>query len=112
MYIISESDCVGKILVGKQSELAPGAMKKVTVEGMDDIVVANVAGKFYAMRGVCNHQGGPLAEGELEANVITCPWHGAKWDVTSGKLVEFAVDLDPEPTYKILLEGEDLYVET
>ena len=103
---------MAKVLVGKQSELAPGAMKKVTMEGMDEIVVANVGGKFYAMRGLCNHQGGPLAEGELEANVITCPWHGARWDVTTGKLVEFAVELDDEPVYKILLEGEDLYVET
>lgn len=103
---------MGKILVGKQSELAPGTMKKVTAEGMDEIVVANVGGKFYAMRGLCNHQGGPLAEGTLEGNVITCPWHGSTWDVTTGKLIEFALPLDDEPTYKILLEGDDLYVET
>ena len=103
---------MGKTLIGKQSELMPGTMKKVAVEGMDDIVVANVDGKFYAMRGVCNHQGGPLSEGELEANVITCPWHGAKWDVTTGKLAEFAIELDPEPTYKIVQEGDDLFVET
>jgi 3-phenylpropionate/trans-cinnamate dioxygenase ferredoxin component len=104
-------DSVGRILVGKQSDLAPGAMKKVEVPGKDDIVVANVGGKFYAMRGICNHQGGPLADGELENNVITCPWHGAKWDVTTGNLVEFAMDLDPEPTYKIVMEGDDLFVE-
>lgn len=103
---------MGKILVGKQSELAPGAMKKVTIEGMDEIVVANVGGKFYAMRGLCNHEGGPLAEGEIEGNVISCPWHGSKWDVTTGKLIEFPLPLDDEPTYKVVVEGEDLFVET
>ena len=69
---------MAKVLAAKLSELAPGSMKKVVVEGMDDIVVANVGGKIYAMRGVCNHQGGPLSEGELNGNVITCPWHGAQ----------------------------------
>jgi nitrite reductase/ring-hydroxylating ferredoxin subunit len=86
-------------------------MKKVVVEGMDDIVVANVGGKIYAMRGVCNHQGGPLSEGELNGNVITCPWHGAQWDVTTGKLVEFPLPLDDERKYKATVEGGDVFIE-
>ncbi|MDE1871472.1 MAG: Rieske (2Fe-2S) protein [Candidatus Micrarchaeota archaeon] len=101
-----------RIHVGKSSELAPGSMKSVAVEGGDDIVVANVNGKFYAMRGICNHQGGPLAEGELEGNIITCPWHGSKWDVTTGKMTEFAIELDDEPVYKVIVEGEEVFVET
>jgi nitrite reductase/ring-hydroxylating ferredoxin subunit len=63
------------------------------------------------MRGLCHHQGGPLAEGELEGNIITCPWHGAKWDVTTGKLSEFAIELDDEPTYKVVEEGDELFIE-
>jgi len=102
---------LSKVHVGKQSELKPGTMKKVEVPGHDEIVLANVDGKFYAMRGLCNHQGGPLAEGELDKNVITCPWHGSQWDVTTGKLVEFPLELDDEPTYKVITEGEDLFIE-
>lgn len=98
-------------MIGKVDELKLGSMKKVTVPGKDDIVVANVDGDIYAMRGICNHQGGPLAEGEIEGNVITCPWHGAKWDVTTGQMVEFAIDLDPEPTYKVTIEGDNIFVE-
>jgi 3-phenylpropionate/trans-cinnamate dioxygenase ferredoxin component len=101
---------MGKTLIGKQSDFGAG-LHKVTVEGKDDIVLANIDGKFYAMKGTCNHQGGPLYEGELEGNVITCPWHGAKWDVTSGKLVEFPVELDDEPTYKVITEGDELFIE-
>lgn len=102
---------MAKILVGKTSELAPGSMKKLSVEGKDDILVANVDGNFYAMRGVCNHAEGPLAEGEIERNIVTCPWHGSKWDVTTGKCTEFAIELDDEPVYKTVVEGEDLFVE-
>lgn len=101
---------MGKILVGKASEIKPGSMKGVVADGKN-IVIANVDGKFYAMRGLCNHQDGPLAEGELEGNIITCPWHGSKWDVTTGKMTEFPIDLDDEPTYAVTMEGEDLYVD-
>ena len=74
-------------------------------------MLANVGGTIYAMRGVCNHAGGPLAEGTLEGEIITCPWHGSKWDVKTGKCTEFAIDLDPEPVYKVTVEGDDIYIE-
>jgi nitrite reductase/ring-hydroxylating ferredoxin subunit len=102
---------MGKFLVARVSELQPGTMKQCQVEGHDDIVVANVDGTLYAMRGICNHAGGPLGEGMLEESTITCSWHGSKWDVKTGKMIEFAMDLDPEPVYKVLIEGEDVFVE-
>ncbi len=103
---------MARISIGKKGEPKPGSMKSVSAGGGDDIVVANVNGNLYAMKGTCNHQGGPLAEGELDNNIITCPWHGAKWDVTTVKLVEFPMELDNEPTYKIVTEGDELFVET
>ena len=63
------------------------------------------------MRGVCNHRGGPLGKGKLEGSVITCPWHGSKWDIKTGKLVEFSVELPDEPTYKTSIVGDDIFVE-
>ncbi len=52
-----------------------------------DRVVAlfNVAGKFYALDGVCPHQGGPLGKGFLDGCIVTCPWHGFQFDVTTGQ---------------------------
>lgn len=100
-----------KVLAGKKSDFPAGSMKQVRVEGKDDVVVANVGGKFYAMRGICNHSGGHLGEGELDNNVITCPLHGSKWDITTGKMVEFTIDLDDEPTYKVVIEGENIFVD-
>jgi len=102
---------LAKISAGKASELKPGAMRKVETPDKDPVLVANVDGKFYAIRELCNHQGGPLSEGELEGNVVTCPWHGSKWDVTTGALVDFAIELDPEPSYKVTQEGDELFVD-
>jgi nitrite reductase/ring-hydroxylating ferredoxin subunit len=102
---------MGKVLVGKISELSPGSLKAVQVPGHDEIVLANVDGTISAMRGQCNHAGGPLAEGTLEGSIITCPWHGAKWDVKTGQCAEFAMDLDPEPVYAVTTEGDSIYIE-
>ena len=102
---------MGKVPVAKLSELKPGTMKQCKVEGQDDIVVANVEGTIYAMRGICNHAGGPLGEGTLEGACVTCPWHGSKWDLKTGKMLEFAMDLDPEPVYKVITEGDEIYIE-
>ena len=102
---------MARIPAGKRGELVPGTMKKVAVPGSDEIVLANVGGRLYAMRGLCNHQGGPLAEGEIEGGIVTCPWHGSKWDITTGKMVAFAIELDDEPTYAVVEEGDDLFIE-
>ena len=72
------------------------------------ILVANVGGEFFAMRAKCNHMGGPLEKGTLEANVVTCPLHGSRWDVKTGTLVRFARPLPPERTYKVLVEGSQI----
>lgn len=49
------------------------------------IAIFNVDGTFYAMDNVCPHQGGPLGEGELDGQVVTCPWHAWDFDVTTGE---------------------------
>jgi nitrite reductase/ring-hydroxylating ferredoxin subunit len=102
---------MGKILVCKVSEIAPGTMREVKASDGRSITVANANGTFYAMGGECNHAGGPLHEGSLEGNIVTCPWHGAKWDIATGKNVEFAMDLDPEQTYKVAIEGDNVYID-
>jgi len=49
------------------------------------IALYNVEGQFYALDGVCSHQGGPLGKGQLCGKTVTCPWHGWQYDVTTGK---------------------------
>jgi nitrite reductase/ring-hydroxylating ferredoxin subunit len=102
---------MAKKLLGKASDIPLGTMKQFVVEGHDEVLVANVGGEFKAMRAICNHAGGPLGEGTLEGTIVTCPWHGSKWDVNTGKMTEFAVELDDEPVYIVTVEGESIYID-
>ncbi len=69
--------------VADKSDLKPGEAKVIEVQGKT-LALFNVDGTFYALDNTCLHRGGPLGEGELEGPVVTCPWHGWRWDVTSG----------------------------
>jgi nitrite reductase/ring-hydroxylating ferredoxin subunit len=73
--------------VAKLADIAVGTVKEVQVGGQA-IALANVAGLVYAISNTCLHRGGPLGEGQLEGKVVTCPWHGWQYDVTTGKAVQ------------------------
>ena len=60
--------------IGK-NDVAPGTIHEVLI-GEKSLALANVEGKFFAINNVCLHRGGPLCEGELDRQVVTCPWHG------------------------------------
>lgn len=68
------------------SEIPAGKMKKIQVEGID-VLIANVNGKFYAVSSECTHFGGDLSEGVLKGNIIVCPNHKARFDITTGNVV-------------------------
>lgn len=92
----------------KVGELAPGESRTVEVNGQD-IALFNVSGSFYALDNVCPHRGGPLGEGFLEGNVVTCPWHGWKFDLNTGcSPVNPKVGVN---RYQVRVEGEDILVE-
>lgn len=69
--------------VAKASELPVGRMKAVTV-GERTIALYHTASGFYATDNTCPHRGGPLAEGDLIGDEITCPWHLWGFDVATG----------------------------
>jgi nitrite reductase/ring-hydroxylating ferredoxin subunit len=99
-----------KFQVANVKDISPGTMLGTEVGG-EKILVANIGGEFYAMRSVCNHKGGPLEKGKLAGNVVTCPWHGSKWDVKTGKLIEFPEPLPPEPVHRTTVEGDNIFVD-
>ncbi len=71
------------VKVASTDEVGPGSCKTFDVSG-SRIALFNVAGKFYAMDDTCAHRGGPLGEGSLDGAIVTCPWHGWQYDVSSG----------------------------
>src|SRR3989442_15319977 len=72
------------IRVAAESELAPGQCGEY-VAGDRIVALFNVGGKFYALDGICPHQGGPLGKGELAGRIVTCPWHRFQFDVETGQ---------------------------
>jgi len=71
----------------KTTDLPAGTVHEFQVAGKP-VAIANVAGKFFAINNTCLHRGGPLGEGSLQGSIVTCPWHGWEYDVTTGKLVQ------------------------
>jgi nitrite reductase/ring-hydroxylating ferredoxin subunit/hemoglobin-like flavoprotein len=65
------------------TDIPPGRMRLLTVDGVD-VTVYNVGGTLYAAEDACTHAGGPLHEGELKDNIVTCPWHFSCFDVQTG----------------------------
>ncbi len=87
----------------RASEVAAGQIKLVRVDE-ENVAVFNVGGTFFATQEACTHQGGPLSEGTLEGNCITCPIHGSRFDVTTGSVVRGPA-IKPIKTY--LVEVKD-----
>ena len=71
------------VKIAKVGEVVPGQAKLIEVNGRE-IALFNIAGAFHALDNSCTHVGGPLCEGEIEGAEVTCPWHGAVFDVTTG----------------------------
>ena len=95
--------------VARLSEIPPGTCRQVSAAGRP-VAVFNVNGTIYAIHGTCTHRGGPLGEGELDGSVVTCPWHGAEFDVTTGEVVGPPAP-QSVPAYKVVVEGELVKVE-
>jgi len=87
--------------VARVDDIPAGNMKHIEVGGKE-IVIVNANGKFYALNDRCAHMNAPLSMGNLTGNIVTCPFHGAKFEVNSGKKVEEPVltssqEMEPLP---------------
>ena len=71
------------VKVATVSQVAPGTGMVATVNDKE-VAVFNVDGTFHAIDNVCKHRGGPLGEGELDGDTVTCPWHGWQYNVKNG----------------------------
>lgn len=100
---------VEKILVGKKSDFTEGAMKKVEAQGKA-VLFTNIGGVISAINNTCSHRGGPLDEGAIEGEEVTCPWHGAKFNVCSGKVSGDTPWGRDQETFAVVLDGENVYL--
>ncbi|MGC2573304.1 MAG: non-heme iron oxygenase ferredoxin subunit [Candidatus Nitrosopolaris sp.] len=96
------------VKVAETKDIQSTKMKAIEVAG-ENICLVNVEGKYYAMGNVCTHEGGPLAEGTLEGYEVECPWHGSKFDIRTGKVTRPPAN-EPESTYEVKVEGNDILI--
>ena len=94
--------------VASTSEIPPGIMRKVTVDGQD-VVLANVDGKYFAIGDVCTHQDGPLDEGILDNYEVECPWHSGKFCIKDGSALTFPA-IEPIKVYRTRVADGQVYI--
>jgi nitrite reductase/ring-hydroxylating ferredoxin subunit len=95
------------VRVASTSDIPRGQGRMYEVQGRQ-VAVFNVEGQFHAVDNVCEHQGGPLADGELDGCIVTCPWHGWTYDVTSGQSPDDP-DTKVQP-FAVKVEGDDVLI--
>lgn len=95
------------VKVAKKGDLNPGENKVVNVNGTE-VGLFNVGGEFYAISNTCAHKGGPLGEGSLEEDVVTCPWHGWRFNVKTGANV--MIPNVKVACYAVKVEGDSVFV--
>ena len=95
------------VKTAKRSDLKPGEARVVECAGRT-LALCQVEDKYYALDNTCLHRGGPIGEGFIDGNTVTCPWHGWQYDVATGEMkMNSAMKLS---TFETKLEGDDILV--
>ena len=90
-------------------EILPGHAKLVEVNG-SEIAIFNIDGSYHALDNSCSHVGGPLCEGEILGCQVTCPWHGAIFDVRSGAALGPPA-FESVASYPVRIAGSQIQIE-
>lgn len=98
-----------EINVAAAAAVPPGEARGFEVEGRE-IVLCNMDGEIHALEGMCTHEHLPLDGGEIEDGVMTCEWHGARFDVLSGRALSLPATQGLR-TYDTRVEDGRVYVQ-
>ena len=103
-YTKREDDQLDWVPVADESELPQGERLFVEIDE-HRLVIFNISGKFYAIADICSHDGGQIGEGEFEGEYeISCPRHGARFDVRDGKVLSLPAVVDI-PAFPVKING-------
>lgn len=97
------------VKVLKKADLPENSCKQIEIGDQGRaVMICNIKGSYHAMDGTCPHMGGPLGEGDLDGNVVACPWHGWTFDVMTGNcLIRPGVK---QSVYAVKTDGDDILV--
>ncbi len=97
-----------KTKVAKVNEIKEGQPKSITINGKE-IAIFKINSQLFAIDNQCLHMGGPLSEGLLENDNITCPLHGWQFDVKSGKCI--MPGSGKLNNYKVIVDKDEIFIE-
>jgi NAD(P)H-dependent nitrite reductase small subunit len=95
------------VTVARVGDVAPGTGKTVLL-GRREVALFNAGGRFYALDNTCPHQGGPLSEGWIEGETVTCPWHAWCFTMRDGKMT--LGDYAQVDTFDVRIEGDEVRI--
>jgi nitrite reductase (NADH) small subunit len=94
--------------VASLDDVPPGSTKLVEAGGRD-VVLVNCDGQVYALDSRCPHQGGPLYKGTVDGDVLVCPWHGWRWEASTGRARWPAIDWRVS-RFVVKIEGRTVFL--
>ncbi|MBI1367899.1 MAG: Rieske 2Fe-2S domain-containing protein [Planctomycetes bacterium] len=92
------------------ADVPPGAMERIEIDGQA-VMVTNVDGDIYAVSDTCTHAQISLSSGSLHGRQVMCPWHGAMFDLKTGRPT-CGPAVDPLRCYRVRIENETIHIET
>ena len=97
-------------IVAGTDELNPGQRKSVIVDEVP-ILLIRIGNVYYAIEDLCTHDGQPLTDGPVTDGKITCPRHGAQFDLETGKALCMPAT-EPVETYEVQERDDGIYVKS
>jgi len=88
------------VAVADEADLGGLDLKTVTVDGTSVLLTRSRSGQLCAIANTCSHLGGPLGDGTRDGDIVACPWHGSRFDLCSGAVVEGPA-VFPQPSYEV-----------
>ena len=95
------------VRVAGVGDLADGEGRVVDASGIQ-VALFKIGGRFYATGNTCPHRGGPIGEGSVHSDVVTCPWHGWQFNVKTGASEMGAAGVE---TFRVVVQGQDVMVD-
>ncbi|MET0515867.1 MAG: non-heme iron oxygenase ferredoxin subunit [Nitrospiraceae bacterium] len=93
------------VRVAGTADVKPGGGMVAEINGKT-LAVFNVDGAYHVIDNTCVHRGGPLGEGDVEGDVVSCPWHGWQYNIKTGACVNNPAA--KVATYEVKVEGNDI----
>lgn len=89
--------------------LPVGELRSFKIRGIE-VLAVNLDGKVSCLDGRCSHAGAPLAEGTLDGEILTCPWHYSQFNITNGQVLKGPA-YKPLKVYKVQERENSIYVD-